>query len=354
MSAEKVEFEHKFPHQFEDEGSFDRMEVVIFIPTYRNEHLIDMCVKSCLSQTYQQLKVVVVDNGASESGRALHAKLKLLGDQRVCYVANGSNIGSQNNFHLILSLVHPSKRFMVIPADQILTKNCVEKMVEAATDNPDANMVFPRQIVRDVKDSHLNHEVSVEELPQPWPHDGTKSVDSKIMIEYFFSHHNLDSEWTHFTFIGALIDGSIIRAMGISRAPLFDHGLEELLCLELLSFCQEVVLLDEPLLILYTNNERLGTASRPGNNYTRYEPVFAEYQFLELYEPLLIRRGFIISKLYLFVIFKTVYTLFRYPGPVILLIPKAINSVLKVTFLIFPLEILTKIKEYKSKTESKI
>ena len=41
--------------------------ITIFIPTYKNEHLLLACVKACLEQTYKKINVVVVDNGFSES-----------------------------------------------------------------------------------------------------------------------------------------------------------------------------------------------------------------------------------------------------------------------------------------------
>ncbi len=319
--------------------SYEDKQVFIFIPTFKNEHLVLACIASCISQSYKNIRVVIVDNGSDKNDTSIHDKILLLNDERIIYLANMSNIGSQNNFHQIFSLAQSVSRFMVIPADQFLTQDCVEKLMAASAENPTANMIFPRQVIRDAKKLYLNHEVQKSEKPIPWPHLNTGLVSSNKMIEYFFNLHNLNSEWSHFTFIGALIDGALVRALGVSRAPLYDHGLEEMLCLNFLSFSEDVMVIDEPLLILYTNNQRFGTAARPSNNYTRYEPIFIEFQYLEQYEPLLIRRGFSLSKLYMFLLFKTIYTIFRYPGPVFLIIPKAINSMFKLTVFIIPFEI---------------
>ena len=43
-------------------------QVTIFIPTYKNEHLVLACVKSCLEQSHKNIVVIVVDNGFSEFG----------------------------------------------------------------------------------------------------------------------------------------------------------------------------------------------------------------------------------------------------------------------------------------------
>jgi len=313
--------------------------VTIFIPTYNNEALILGCVKSCLNQIYKNIKIVVVDNGFSEYPGVLEKKLKKVGDSRIIYYPNTSNIGCQGNFSYILSLAQETRRFMIIPADVLLAKTCIEKMMAAAEASPSANMVYARSISRDIKRDELTNEVDfVTDKLIPWPHRKFGPINSPKIIKLFYSYSNLNSEWAHFSFIGSLIDGAMIRSVAMPRFHLWDHGNEELISLTLLSYSEDIVILNDPLLIHYANAERLGSAARSGYNYTRYEPLYAEYYYLEAYEPHLIRRGITLSGLYLFLMWKTVYTMVRYPGPVYLLAPKAIKTFLRLVLCVMPVE----------------
>ena len=315
-------------------------EVVIFIPTYGNEHLLFECVRSCISQTYKNIKIFIIDNGNNDPLISVREKLLEFKDSRVNYYGNTTDMGSQNSIHLILSLAETTRRFMIIPADLMLVRHCIETLIDAAKKNPNVSMIYPRQIVRDIKKNNLNNIIENSEKPVYWPHNGTMVLNPKILIQYYFNLHNLHSEWSHFTYLGALLDGGFVRSVGINRNPTYDHGLEELISLTLLSYSEKVMVINEALVILYTNNTRLGSASRPTNNYTRYEPIFTEYEYLEKFESLLIRRNIVLSKLYSFLLIKTLYTIFRYPGPIFFIIPKAIKSLIKLIFIIIPTEII--------------
>ena len=270
----------------------------------------------------------------------LHKELIQLDDDRLFYRPNPTNIELQGNFHLILSMASETSRFVVVPADQHLSNDCIETMILATEANPSANVVIAQTVIRDINDSDLTEDINTTEAALAWPHKNSESVSATKMLKYYFNFHNINSEWTHFTFIGALIDGALIKSMGISRPPLFYHGWEELISLLILSFSREVAIINKPLLILYTNNERLGWAARPILNYTRYEPVYAEYYFLENYEPMLIKRGLIPSYLYLNLIMKSLYTIIRYPGIMYTLIPKTFFSFLKVIVFKLPIDLI--------------
>jgi len=314
--------------------------VTIFIPTFKNEALILACVKSCVRQTYTDIQIVVVDNGFSECRGSLGQELAKFDDDRIVYHPNTSNIGCQGNFSFILSLAQETSRFIIIPADVLLATTCVEKMMAAAESSHAANIVYPRSMSRDLK----RHELTADADPQndlllPWPHRTFGPMNSAHLIKLFYSASNLDSSWSHFSYIGSLIDGGLLKSIAMPRFHLWDHGNEELISLTLLSYADEVVILNDALLIHYTNAERLGSAIRPGSNYTRYEPLYTEYHYLEAYEPHLIRRGIALSPLYWFLLWKTLYTMVRYPGPVYLLLPKALKTVLRLVLCIAPVEV---------------
>jgi GT2 family glycosyltransferase len=314
--------------------------VTIFIPTYKNEALILACVKSCVRQTYTNIQIVVVDNGFSECRGSLGRELTKFDDDRIVYHPNTSNIGCQGNFSFILSLAQETSRFIIIPADVLLATTCVETMVAAADSAPSANIVYPRSVSRDIRRHELAGDVDPgKDMLLPWAHTTVGPMSSARLIELFYSRGNLDSSWSHFSYIGSLVDGGLLKSVAMPRFHLWDHGNEELISLTLLSYADEVVVLNDALLIHYTNAERLGSAIRPGSNYTRYEPLYTEYHYLAAYEPHLIRRGITLSPLYWFLMWKTLYTMVRYPGPVYLLVPTALKTFLRLVLCVSPVEI---------------
>jgi glycosyltransferase involved in cell wall biosynthesis len=304
--------------------------VAIFIPTYKNYHLIYSSIESCLKQTYTNIKIVVVDNGFSEEPETLRRKIESYSDKRIIYLKNTVNIGSQNNFHLVLELARAEEYSIIIPADVDLAANAVEVYLNAKQSNIDIAIFFGRTVARDIRLKNMPINSANVENPLPWPKGNRGRVSTKSLIRQFFSSHNLTSEWTHFTFIGALIDGNYLRSIGLNRYPMFDHGLEEHLTLYILSFSDYVYLLDDIVINLYTNNVRLGTAARPSGFFTRYEPLFAEIKYLRDFEPLFLRHDFPIVRMYVATLWKLLFTLIRYPGPSLALIPNIPILILKI------------------------
>lgn len=319
-------------------------QITIFIPTYKNEHLVLACVKSCLDQSYKNIIVIVVDNGYSEFGDSLKNKLVKLKDQRLYYRPNVSNIELQGNFHLILSLAKETNRFIVIPADFLLASDSVEKMINAYKSDPSVNLVYGKTIIRDIRNYKVTPDPNLGGESNPWPYKKSSIYEASVIINYFFSFNNIKSDLSHFSFIGSLIDGGLIKSIGLNRVPLFYHGWEEYISLIVLSYSKKVAILNDPLFILYTNNERFGWAARPTLNYTRYEPMLTEYSYLEEYEPLLIKRGLSPSKLNCFLLFKTIYTMVRYPGAIYFVLPKFFYVLIKTAFVLFPVELYLLIK----------
>lgn len=313
--------------------------VTIFIPTFKNKELILGCVSSCLNQTYNNIQIFVIDNGYNECGDFLRTELDKFDDQRIIYRPNSSNITHQGSFWLALSLATDTSHFMVIPADCFLVTDCISKMMAAAEATPSANIIFAGDIVRDIGSHRLTAQITSADTALPRTYNLCGQMSATKGINYLFGWHNINSDIGNFSYLGALIDSSLIRSIAMSRFPLRYHGGEELISLVILSYSDDIVIVDDILVIQYTNAQRLGSATRPGFNFTRYEPLHAEYYYLDTYEPLLLSRGMLISQLYLFVLLKTIYTMIRYPGPVILVVPQAISAFTKLVLCIIPFEL---------------
>jgi hypothetical protein len=310
--------------------------VNIYIPTYKNYHLISACLSACLNQSYKNIKIFVLDNAYQEDGPKLKGLIKKISSNKINYIPNLTNIGSQGSLNLILDLVNINEYFMVIPADLLLAKNCIKKMVAELKKNINANIAFSKSITKSIKNSELDTKTTDGGNLNKWPYKKTGCINSATALEFFFNFHNIKSEWSHFTYIGALIDGALLKSIKLNRPPMNDHGFEELISMTLLVYSDFIVLIDEPLLFIFTDNVRYGSAIRPKNNYTRYEPLFAEYFFLNYFEPLILRKNLNLSKLYTFLIIKTLYSFLKYPGPTFLLLPKLVQIILKLLFSLSP------------------
>jgi glycosyltransferase involved in cell wall biosynthesis len=65
-------------------------KVSVIIPVYNREHLVQRAIKSILNQTYDNLEVIVVDDGSSDNSEAKVIEIK---DSRLRYLKNERNMG---------------------------------------------------------------------------------------------------------------------------------------------------------------------------------------------------------------------------------------------------------------------
>lgn len=65
-------------------------KVSVIIPVYNREQLIQRAIRSILNQTYENLEVIVVDDGSSDNSES---KAKEIHDPRLIYIKNERNMG---------------------------------------------------------------------------------------------------------------------------------------------------------------------------------------------------------------------------------------------------------------------
>ncbi len=65
--------------------------VSVIIPTYNRAHLIERAIQTVLSQTYQDLEIIVVDDGSSDNTEEVVMTLK---DERIRYIRHEENKGA--------------------------------------------------------------------------------------------------------------------------------------------------------------------------------------------------------------------------------------------------------------------
>lgn len=112
----------------------------IILPFYGSESLFRAAVRSVLGQTDPRWRLVVVDDQypSEEPG----AWIRSLGDPRVHYVRNSTNLGLNRNFQHGLDLVE-ADFFVLLGCDDLMHPRYVERMFTLIEQHPDAAMIQP-------------------------------------------------------------------------------------------------------------------------------------------------------------------------------------------------------------------
>jgi glycosyltransferase involved in cell wall biosynthesis len=76
-------------------------KVSVLIPTYNSAPFLDEAIQSVLNQSYPDFELIIVDNKSTDNTSEVIEKY--LGDKRVSYYINQTNIGLVNNFNKCLT-----------------------------------------------------------------------------------------------------------------------------------------------------------------------------------------------------------------------------------------------------------
>lgn len=107
--------------------------ISVLIPAYNVEKYLGRCLRSVLKQTYQNLEVVVVDDGSTDD-TYLVAKKYADTDQRIILLRkpNQNNVAITRNF----LLEHCRGKYCVwVDSDDCIRRNYIEKLYQALTIN---------------------------------------------------------------------------------------------------------------------------------------------------------------------------------------------------------------------------
>lgn len=114
--------------------------VCICVPTYNAALTLTETLVSILGQTYQNLKVLVVDN-ASTDGTPELADVFAAKDPRLTVLRHSENVGAEGNFTRCLQLASGDYT-AIYHSDDIYAPSMVQEEVEFLERNPEAGVVF--------------------------------------------------------------------------------------------------------------------------------------------------------------------------------------------------------------------
>ena len=122
------------------------MTVDVLFPYYGDVALMKEAVRSVLRQSYGDFRLIVVDDGYP--GDSIPGWFDSLGDSRISYERNETNLGANANYMKCLGKA-TNELLVVMGADDVMLPNHLEWLVDRAQRFPEADMFQPGVFVID-------------------------------------------------------------------------------------------------------------------------------------------------------------------------------------------------------------
>jgi glycosyltransferase involved in cell wall biosynthesis len=120
--------------------------VSILTPVYNGDAYLVECIESVLAQTYENWEYIIVNNCSTDRTLEI-AKNYANKDKRIKVICNHHFVNAEENHNIAFSLISKDSRYCkVVSADDMLTSNCVEKMVILANAHPSIRIVGSHQL----------------------------------------------------------------------------------------------------------------------------------------------------------------------------------------------------------------
>lgn len=110
--------------------------VTIGMPVYNGSASLESSIESILSQSYQNLEIIISDNNSEDSSMEICRKYALL-DQRITVIQNKKNVGATENSNILMKAAR-GKYFMLMAHDDIKASNFVQDCVLLLEKNKEA------------------------------------------------------------------------------------------------------------------------------------------------------------------------------------------------------------------------
>ena len=127
--------ERKATSPGETQSSEEQPLVSVGLPTWQRAHVLRRAIDSVLGQTYENLELVVADNGSQDGTQAICEEYRQL-DGRVRYFRHATNIGPTENFNSILRRAR-GDYMMFLADDDWIENTYLQHCLDALRDHPD-------------------------------------------------------------------------------------------------------------------------------------------------------------------------------------------------------------------------
>lgn len=118
----------------------DSPKTSIILPCYNREHLISSAIESCLSQTYENIELIIIDDASSDNSVKVIESYQAK-DSRIKFIKNKSNKGLPATLNI--GFAAASGDYLTWSSDDNLFKpDAIEIMVNHLKQNPQIGLVY--------------------------------------------------------------------------------------------------------------------------------------------------------------------------------------------------------------------
>lgn len=127
------------------------MKISIIIPTYNRAAYLDEAVVSALAQDFPNIEVIIADNASTDNTQQLVEKY--LGDRRVKYLRNKSNLGMVGNWREALYQYVTGDYFLILSDDDyLIDPTYISKAARLIAEQPGLLLVYAGGYIKHEQD----------------------------------------------------------------------------------------------------------------------------------------------------------------------------------------------------------
>ncbi|MCD6067586.1 MAG: putative glycosyl transferase [Bacteroidetes bacterium] len=148
--------------------------VSICIPSYNGAPFLERCIRSCLSQTYPEIEIIINDDCSTDDTFALAEKW-MQEDKRIKVHRNTSNLGLVGNWNETLSKTK-GEWIKMLFQDDWMEPQCIEEMMKAGAALPESLIVSSRS---------YSFADGVSEETKAYYNNGVRTLKAGVTPVYF-------------------------------------------------------------------------------------------------------------------------------------------------------------------------
>lgn len=180
-------------------------QVSVIIPAYNAEKYIEECVLSVLSQSYQNLEVIVVNDGSSDSTLSILLNMQKRFPLMAVFSKDNEGVSAARNFGI--SKAH-GKYVLLLDSDDAYLPDSVSLLVETAEQYKAQMVSFNFET--------LFPDGSMGERPVEYSFPDVKTSTGRKCIEYIYAEHIGYFSWAFMYNRQFLVDSHILYPQGFS------------------------------------------------------------------------------------------------------------------------------------------
>jgi glycosyltransferase involved in cell wall biosynthesis len=129
--------------------------VSVIIPVYNSSATIDRCIESCINQTYDKIEIITINDGSTDDSLEILMRHKTLDNRIEVLTQENGGSGAARNAGIEAA---SGEWIAFVDADDFCALDMIEKALEKAYQQPDADMIyFSRYAYDDVNDIAFNN-----------------------------------------------------------------------------------------------------------------------------------------------------------------------------------------------------